>query len=62
MLAFDCDESFGWNPFGSGSKINRRGQPQVLVPRFPLTRASHVGTAFEPQPFGRFLLKLHVLN
>ena len=38
---------------GCGSELNdRRGKPQVLVPMFPLARASHFGVArlFEPQP------------
>ena len=38
---------------GRGSKLNRRGKPQVLVPMFPLTRATHFGIPafFKPQPF-----------
>ena len=36
--------SYDLAQYGCGSKLNdRRGKPQVLVPMFPLTRASHFG-------------------
>ena len=37
---------FFLQPFGCGSKLNRRGKPQVLVPMFPLTRVPFWNSGF----------------
>ena len=41
-------------PNGCGSKLDGRGKPQVLLPLFPLTKATHFGLPFfffQPRPF-----------